>query len=162
MIYQRTIKIPIHYLTTKKKLSYLDNLTAKLTYAVRLWSKIIDEHDLKSLSDCSLYEKQIQQKTKLSLAFVQQARDKALWMYKQYKEQHQKWEWLLSKAKGKWYHKLKKREPSKPCTSKRSRLKKIPTRFDYRTGKIEKANLKLTKWVIRISTLRNMKLLPFY
>ena len=33
---QRTLKIPVHYATTKKQLSYLDRLTARLTYAVRL------------------------------------------------------------------------------------------------------------------------------
>ena len=35
--YVKTLKIPIHYLTTKRKLSTLDRLTARLTYAVRLF-----------------------------------------------------------------------------------------------------------------------------
>jgi len=33
----RTLKIPVHYLTTKRKLCILDRLTARLTYAVRLF-----------------------------------------------------------------------------------------------------------------------------
>ena len=153
---QRTLKIPVHYATTNKKLSYLDRLTARLTYAIRLWCECISELGLKSRQDCSPYEHEIQHITGLSAGFVQQARDKALWMWRQYREAHKEWERELSRAKPgtKWYKKLLKREPSEPCTSPRSNKKKIPTRFDARTGTIEVSDLKISPLVIRISTLK--------
>lgn len=153
---KRTLKIPVHYATTPKKLSYLDKLTARLTYAVRLWSEIIGENNLKSTSECSPYEHEIQNTTKLSSSFVQQARDKALWMWMQYREVHNNWEYMLSRAKRgtRWHRKLLKREPSEPCESKRSKLKKQPTKFDLRTGIIEWSKLKLSPLVARISTLK--------
>jgi len=153
---QRTLKIPVHYATTNKKLSYLEKITARLTYAVRLWCERISELGLKSRSDCSPYEHEIQRITGLSAGFVQQARDKALWMWAQYREAHKKWEYELSRAKlgTKWYKKLLKREPAEPCTSPRSKLKKIPTRFDSRTGIIEESHLKISPLVARISTLK--------
>ena len=153
---QRTLKIPVHYATTGKKLSYLDRLTARLTYAVRLWCARISELGLKTQRDCSPYEREIQRITGLSAAFVQQARDKALWMWRQYREAHKDWERELSRAKPgtKWYKKLLKREPKEPCTSPRSNKKKIPTRFDARTGTIEVSNLKISPLVMRISTLK--------
>ena len=153
---QRTLKIPVHYATTNKKLSYLNRLTARLTYAVRLWCERISELGLKSRQDCSPYEHEIQRITGLSAAFVQQARDKALWMWAQYREAHKEWERELSRAKlgTKWYKKLLKREPAEPCTSPRSNLKKIPTRFDARTGTIEESNLKMSPLVVRVSTLK--------
>jgi len=153
---QRTLKIPVHYATTNKKLSYLEKITARLTYAVRLWCERISELGLKSRSDCSPYEHEIQRITGLSAGFVQQARDKALWMWAQYREAHKEWEYELSRAKPgtKWYKKLLKREPAEPCTSPRSKLKKIPTRFDSRTGIIEESHLKISPLVARISTLK--------
>lgn len=156
MIVTRTIKTPIHHRTTKRKYSYLDRITTRLTHAVRIWSQSIEDYDLHSAKDCVSFEKEVRYRAGLSSAFVQQARDKALWMWKQYRSSHEKWEKILSRAKKdtKWYIKLKKREPSKPYTSKSSRLKKIPIRFDYRTGIVEKADLELTDWIISISTLK--------
>jgi len=153
---QRTLKIPVHYATTNKKLSYLDRLTARLTYAVRLWCERISELGLESRSDCTPYEHEIQHITGLSAGFVQQARDKALWMWAQYREAHKKWEYELSHTKPgtKWYEKLLKREPAEPCTSPRSKLKKIPTKFDSRTGTIEESHLKISPLIARISTLK--------
>jgi len=152
--YIRTVRVPLHYLTTRKKLSYIDNLTARLTYAVRLWSRIIERRGLQSMADCSLFEQAVKDEAGLSAGFVQQARDKALWMWESYRKLHKKWEWILSRAKKgtKWHRKLLEREPSPPCGSKR--LKKIPIRFDYRTGQVQRADLMLTKWVIHISTLK--------
>ena len=111
---------------------------------------------LKSRQDCSPYEHEIQRITGLSAAFVQQARDKALWMWAQYRETHKNWERELRRAKAgtKWYKKLLKREPAEPCTSARSKLKKIPTKFDSRTGTIEESHLKISPLVVRISTLK--------
>jgi len=154
--YVRTVRVPVHYLTTRRKFSYLDNLTARLTHAVRLWSEITERHDLKSMTDCSPFEQAVKDETGLSAGFVQQARDKALWMRASYRKLHKKWKWMLSKAKEgtKWHEKLLEREPSPPCSSKRSKLKKIPVRFDNRTGQVQKAEMALTNWVIHVSTLR--------
>ena len=41
--YQKTIKIPIHYGTTKEKLDKLNKLTARITYVIRLISELITE-----------------------------------------------------------------------------------------------------------------------
>ena len=48
MLVRRTVKVPIHYATTKSKLHVLDKLTAKLTYGVRLWSELIEEHGIRT------------------------------------------------------------------------------------------------------------------
>ena len=108
MEYIRTVRVPVHYLTTRKKRSYLDRLTARLTYAVRLWSEITERHGLKSMTDCSPFEQAVKDETGLSAGFVQQARDKALWMWGSYRKLHEKWKWVISKAKKrtKWYEKL--------------------------------------------------------
>jgi len=156
--YVRTVSVPVHYLTTRKKLSYLDRLTARLTYAVRLFCERISNKGRipKSRGDIRKHSPWVREKTGLSAGFIQQAEDKALWMWKSYKEQHRRWKWMLSKAKKgtKWYQKLLKRGPSPPCTSRRSKLKKIPIRFDKRTGQVQRADLVLTNWVIHISTLK--------
>jgi hypothetical protein len=34
----RTLKVPVHYATTKRKIQILNKLTARLTYAVKRWS----------------------------------------------------------------------------------------------------------------------------
>ncbi len=97
----------------------------------------------------------VKEETGLSAGFIQQAEDKVLWMYKQYRKNHDKWEWLLSKAKEgtRWYRKLKEREPSVPDPAKSN--KKVPTPFDYRTGDLQKTDdLDLTRWIGHISTLR--------
>jgi len=156
-MYIKTLRIPVHYATTKRKRNILNRLTARLSYAVRLWCKLIEENNIKTRSQLENINLQhrVQEKTRLSAGFVQQAGNKALWMWTSYREQHAIWKRMLSKTKlgSKWYNKLLKREPKPPCTSKHSLLKKQPVRFDPRTGKIEKANLKLTSYVAHISTL---------
>lgn len=156
--YVRTLKIPIHYLTTKRKLSILDRLTARLTNAVRLFCEEVGKTGEipRSRKDIREFSGYVAEKTGLSSAFIQQAEDMALWMWRSYKERYGEWKFMLKKAKKgtKWYRKLLKREPSPPCTSKRSKLRKIPTWFDDRTGEIQRASLKLTEWVAHLSTLK--------
>ena len=156
--YVRTLKIPIHYLTTKRKLSILDRLTSRLAYAVRLFCEEVGKTGEipRSRRDIRRFSNYVAEKTGLSSAFIQQAEDAALWMWRSYRELHREWELMLKRAKPrtKWYKKLLKREPSPPCTSKRSKLKKIPTWFDNRTGEIQEASVKLTEWVAHISTLK--------
>ena len=40
---KKTIRIPVHYDTTKTKIDILDNLTARLTYCMRLISKVVED-----------------------------------------------------------------------------------------------------------------------
>ena len=48
MLVQKTVKVPIHYATTKNKLHVLDRLTARLTYTVKLWSEVIERHGIRT------------------------------------------------------------------------------------------------------------------
>ncbi len=158
MKYLSMLRIPVHYLTTKRKLSILDRLTARLTYAVRLFCAKIEmsgqiPQTRRVVRHHSSY---VREKTGLSSGFIQQAEDKALWMWLSYEELHREWKRKLDKAKtgSKWHRKLLKREPSTPCNSKRSNLKKIPTRFDVRTGEVQRTSITLAPWVVHISTLK--------
>jgi len=156
--YVRTLKIPIHYLTTKRKLSILDRLTARLTYAVRLFCEEVSKTGEipRSRKDIRQFSRYVAEKTGLSAGFIQQTEDMVLWMWRSYRELHREWEFMLKRAKPgtKWHKKLLKREPSPPFSSRHSRLKKVPTWFDNRTGEIQKASIKLTEWFAHISTLK--------
>jgi putative transposase len=147
MEYKRTIKIPIHYLTTIEKINKLNKLTARFTYAVRLFSDIISKTKKDTRKDLVKYEKQIAKKTKLSSGYIQQCKDKAIWNWKSYKKEHSSWERKLkaSKQGTKWHNKLKKREPKKPFSNSRNR---IPIRLDYRTISI-KTNIQLNGNLIK-------------
>ena len=154
---QKTVKVPVHHRTTDKKLSYLDNLTARLTYAVQLFCRRLNENDRvpEYRSDVREFSDHVKEETGLSAGFIQQAEDKVLWMYRQYKKEHDKWEWLMKKAKEgtRWYRKLQNREPSLPNPDRSN--KKIPTPFDYRTGQVQQTeDLDLTEMVVHISTLK--------
>ncbi len=148
----------MHYLTTERKLSILDRLTARLTYAVRLFSAEIGKSGQipRTRRDVRRYSRVVREKTGLSSGFIQQAEDKALWMWRSYDELHREWRKMLYRAKQgtRWHGKLLKREPSKPCSSIHSKLKKTPTRFDVRTGEVQIASLALTGCVVHISTLK--------
>ena len=41
---RKTLKIPVHYDTTKTKLEKLERLTARITFVIRLISELITEH----------------------------------------------------------------------------------------------------------------------
>jgi len=154
----KTVKVPLHHETTETKLRKLNKLTARHTYAVRLFCEKINANgDVpKTRQDVRKYTPEVAAEITLSSGFIQQAEDKVLWMYRQYRKSYKTWERKLSKAKKgtKWHNKLLKREPSKPCTSKRSKLRKIPIRLDYRTGKVKEVDLKLTNLIAEVSTLR--------
>ena len=160
MLVQRTVKVPIHYATTKNKLHVLDRLTARLTYAVKLWSEVFERHGIRTRRELQQLEVQhfVRDQTGLSAGFVQQCGNQALWMWESYRELHSKWqkavEKLRARGNGSWLRKLLEREPSKPFQGKNSN-RKIPTRFDYRTGEIQRSKqAKLSFLLIRISTLK--------
>jgi putative transposase len=113
--FSRTIKIPVHYSITKSKVNKLNKIASKLTYAVKLFSDKIKETNKINRKELSIYEKEIQKTTGLNSAYVQQAKDKAIWMWKSYNKLHKKWEYKLKRTSNeKYYNKLLKREPSEP------------------------------------------------
>ncbi|MBC8521047.1 MAG: transposase [Methanomicrobia archaeon] len=157
MQYQKTIKIAIHYGTTKEKLDKLNKLTARITYAIWLISGLITE-------DTKLNRKTVRalvrnsdvvEKTVLSAGFVDQCIDKVLWSWKAYRKQHKKWARQVASAEKrdnpKWLAKLLKREPQKPSFENH----KVPCRIDCRTGRIERSvKSKLTSLWMHVSTLK--------
>ncbi|MCG2718835.1 MAG: hypothetical protein L6408_08395, partial [Nanoarchaeota archaeon] len=118
LVYKKTMRVPIHFGTNKEKISKLNKVIARLTYAVRLWGELIGDNDIwyrKELQRLE-YQHYVREVTGLSSGYVQQAGNKALWMWKQYRTVYKNWERKLKRAKkgSKWYNKLLKREPSKP------------------------------------------------
>ena len=87
---QKTIKIPVSDRITKEKLEKLNKLTARLTYAVKLFLDKIIENDVTTVREAEKFRKEVESITGLPSAFAQACRDKALWIqsYKQqYKEE---------------------------------------------------------------------------
>jgi putative transposase len=181
----KTLVLPVDERITRTKVKFLDKLTARLTYGVQLFLEKIIAENITSAKDSEKYRQDIQTLTGLSSAFAQACRDKALWMFKSYRELHREWQWDIkrmeksittckkrlarkSTAKDKrWlrklYHKLyrwKKRQPSPPTIRG-----KVPTMFDYRVGDISlsRTSKEFPLWA-RISTLKKGKKLhlPLY
>jgi len=168
MLVQKTVKIPIHYATMKGKLDMLDKLTARLTYAVRLWIRLIEGHDIRTREELQnlRYQHLVQEMTGLSAGFVQQCGNQALWMWESYRELHKGWGKAVEKARARGDEqrlcKLLGREPSKPFQGRNS-SGKIPTRFDYRTGEVQRSKrAKLSPLLIRISTLEKYEKLTVF
>ncbi len=177
---KKTIRIPIHYDVTKNKMDILNNLTARITYGIRLISEVVydlvkdvegTDEELQFLKlnviEEIVYNTDIVEKTGLSSGYIQQCINKVIFSYKSYRELHKKWEGKVERAEerlyssrddkelekaGKWLEKLRKREPSKPTFEN-----KTSCRFDYRTGVIEEGKGKLSKLWINISTLEKYK-----
>ena len=154
----KTVKIPVHYATTKRKLDILNRLTARLTYGVWLWSQIIGTNGIRTrsgLRDAGL-ERQVRERTGLSAAFVQCCADTALWAWKSYSKLHREWERRVGQAQHKgdvqWLKRLMKREPQPPFS--KGLRHKIPIWFDYRIGSLEASKTKLSPRIVRISTLK--------
>ena len=165
MIVKKSLKIPIHYDTTKSKQDILDNLTARITYCIRLISGlIIEEMKIDRPTVRKLVkDNDIPSKTGLSAGFIDQCIDKVIWSWKSYRKHHIQWELKaetaqtrlssardekeLAKTK-KSLDKLLRREPSRPDFKN-----KTPCRIDYRTGKVQRSESKLTPLWIHISTL---------
>ena len=168
MLVQKTVKVPIHYATTKNKLRVLDRLTARLTYAVKLWSEVFERYEIKTRRELQRLEYQhfVRDQTGLSAGFVQQCGNQTFWMWESYRELHSKWqkavETVCTRGNEQWLRKLLEREPSKPFQRKNSN-RKIPTRFDYRTGEVERSErVKLSPLLIRISTLKKHEKLTIF
>jgi transposase len=169
MLVQKTVKVPIHYATTKNKLHVLDKLTARLTYAVKLWSNVIEQYGIRTRRELQRldYQHFVRDQTGLSAGFVQQCGNQALWMWKGYQKLHRQWRRVVEKTKRRGdeqrLRKLLKREPSKPFHGKNAAGKKIPTRFDYRTGEVQRnEQAKLSPLLIEVSTLKKHEKLTIF
>jgi len=178
---KKTIRIPIHYDVTKNKMDILNNLTARITYGIRLISEVVydlvkdvegTDEELQFLKlnviEEIVYNTDIVEKTGLQSTYIQQCINKVIFSYKSYRDLHKKWEGKILRAEerldscrddkelekaDKWLEKLKKREPSKPDFRD-----KTPCRLDYRTGTVVKWDEgKLSKLWIKISTLEKGK-----
>jgi transposase len=154
----KTIKIPVHYDVTRRKLLILDRLTARTTYGVQLWSQLFKEHKLKgSYGERRLFHDQVKEQTKLSGALTQCCFDTAAWMWSSCREAHKAWrrEVTIARREGDkfWLAKLLRREPQEPFSNGTNG--KVPIWFDGRIGSIERSrHLKLCPYVARVSTLR--------
>lgn len=148
--------MPIHHGLTKRKLFILERLTARLGFCVHLFSKLIEERDMRvtGFGEFTPHDiTEIKQLTKLSISYVQQCRDQALWTWRSYHAQHREWETRLKHAKGKWREKLVKREPHKPFQT--CSISKIPVRMDRRTGEVQASRkIRIAPVVLRLSTLQ--------
>ena len=154
----RTVKIPVHYAVTKRKLSILDSLTAPTTHGVWLWSQLFKEHELKgSYGERRLFYEDVKEKAKLSGALAQCCFDTAAWMWSSYREAHNAWrrEVTIARREGDkfWLAKLLRRKPQEPFSNGING--KVPIWFDGRIGSIERSrHLKLCPYVARVSALQ--------
>lgn len=181
----KTLVLPVDVRITKTKVKFLDKLTARLTYGVQLFLEKIIAENITSAKEAEKYRKEMEHRTGLSSGFVQACRDKALWMFRSYRELHRDWQWELKRLENsittcrerlinksttkdqkrlrKLQHKLyrwKKREPS--LLTIRG---KVPIMFDYRVGNItpSRTSKEFSLWA-RISTLEKRRTihLPLY
>lgn len=154
----KTVKIPVHYATTKRKLDILSRLTARLTY-VHLWSQIIEANGTRTRMGLRKreLERKVRRQTGLSAGFVQCCADAALWMWRSYWKLHREWgsrvRQVQRKGDERWLRKLLKREPQPPFSN--GLKHKIPIWFDYRIGNLEHSEaVQISPYIIRISTLK--------
>jgi len=157
MLVVKTVKIPVHYAITKRKLSILDSLTARTAYGVWVWSELFKQHGLKgSYGDRRQFYGQVKRDAKLG-TMAQCCFDTAAWMWKSYREAHKAWRRNVAIARRegewKWLRKLLRREPQEPFTN--GLQGKVPIWFDNRFGSIEQSKgITLCSYVARVSTLR--------
>lgn len=164
---QKTVKLPVSHEITKRKLDRIERLSARLTYAISLYLDIVIEKGITTRKEANAYQKTIAERTGLTSAFIQCARDRALEMYRSYKRLHEKWKKRVEELKKslerarakenkngirKLERKLKRmmdREPSPPSVNR-----KQPIFFDRRIGEIVFSTCKKFRVWAKISTLR--------
>lgn len=166
MLIKKTLVIPVHYETTKSKINTLNDITARMTYCIRLISNLITKDTIINRKSIRLLGKvnEIAKITGLSAGYIDQCVDKVVWTWSSYHAFHSKWDLTIqykekrlnstqnsnSKVKQqKSLSKLMKREPSTPKF-----INKISCRLDVRTGKIRKSSTPTFSMWMHISTLR--------
>jgi putative transposase len=153
---KKTLKIPVHYATTKFKKSILDNTTARITFCIQSISSLItDDTELTRKNIRRLVkENKIAEKTKLSAGFVDQCVDKTIWSWKSYKRLHDDWLRRLEKVVVRdnevYLWKFLQKEPTPPSFNHKNSC-----RIDERTGKIQwNKKSKLSSLWVHLSTLK--------
>lgn len=174
MIIKKTVKIPVHFEATKTKINILDNLTARITFHIRLISGLITEETKLDRTTIRklVNNSNIPEITGLSYGFRDQCIDKLIWAWKSYRQKHIQWEKKVKRLekqivvikerspldekaldkKEKSFKKLLKTEPSRPTFHD-----KTPCRIDYRTGRVERSDSRLSALWIHVSTLEKNK-----
>jgi len=159
----KTVRVPVHYASTERKLHILDKLTARLTHGVRVWSKLFDEYNLEgTYAERARFYEQVKVETRLPAHMVQCCFDTAKWVWRSYNALHREWQRHVVEAKRngdvRWLRKLLRREPQKPFL--KGVTHKVPIWFDSQLGSIERSEkMRLCPYVARVSTLRRgMKL----
>lgn len=162
---RKCVRIPVHYGTTQSKLDKLDRLTARLIYCISLINSLItrDTKLNRPMLRKLVKDSDVVGKSRLSAGFVDQCIDKVLWSWKSYKALHEDWEYMYNNVSDRLgssrsdderekaeaqLRKLEKREPSLPRFEN-----KISCRLDYRTGRIEPGEGKLSALWMHVSTL---------
>ncbi len=166
MLVTKSVRIPVHYDTTGNKTSILDNLTARITYCIRLISELVNRD---TVTDRATIRKLVKgsdiiERTGLSSGFIDQCIDKVIWTWKSNNEHYDKWNDKVLRAQERLFsarddkerekaekslNKLMSGEPSVPDFED-----KTSCRFDYRTGSVEEGIGKFSPLWIRISTLQ--------
>ncbi|AFC99292.1 Transposase [Methanocella conradii HZ254] len=163
MLVRKTVRIPVHYETTKSKLDRLGRLTARLTYCISLINGLVSPEtslDRKTLRRL-VKDNNIARKTGLSSGYVDQCIDRVLWAWRSYEDRHGEWRYRYDRALEELQNagddgreKLEKRvkrlqenEPSTPVF-----LHKVSCRLDFRTGRIERGENSFLLWM-HVSTL---------
>jgi hypothetical protein len=95
----KTLVLPVDKRITTTKIKFLDRLTARLTYGVQLFLEKIIAANITSVKEAEKYRKSIQTITGLSSGFAQACRDKALWMFKSYRELRRDWQRDIKRLK---------------------------------------------------------------
>ncbi len=153
---RKTLKIPVHYATTRFKQSILENTTARITYCIKCISSLINEDTELTRKNIRrlVKENNIAKRTGLPYGFVDQCIDKAIWSWKSYKKSHDEWlqrlEGVISRDNEVYLWKYLQKEPTPPSFNH-----KTSCRIDMRTGRIERnKKSKLSPLWIHMSTLK--------
>jgi transposase len=153
---RKTIKIPVHFATTKLKQSILDNTTERITFCIQSISSLItDDTELTRKNIRLLARKnKVAETTKLSAGFVAQCIDKTIWSWKSYKKLHDDWLQGLQKTAARddeaYFQKYLQKEPTSPDFNH-----KTSCRIDERTGRIQNSKRsKLSPLWVHLSTLK--------
>jgi putative transposase len=137
----KTVRIPVHYALTKRKLHILDRLTARLSYGICLWSQLIERNQLGgTYAERDRSAKELLEQTELPAAIVQCCYDTAKWAWRSYRQLHREWIRKVAEARRTDDHrrllKLLKREPQKPSFFSNGVQHKIPIWFDKNRASI--------------------------
>ncbi len=77
----KTVRVPAHYALTNRKFSILEHLTARHSYAVHPFTKLIQGNSSRKYGEFNKEDTaEIGRLTKLNTCYLQQCRDQGLWI----------------------------------------------------------------------------------